>query len=91
MPPSMASTVLISVYWLVHMTCCVTEATPIQFIDGNKLKSCRMGLTNHTWPISHNITPLVINGFGGRHRDTHILTACNKNDFKAVAPDLKIL
>ena len=53
---------------------CVTKATPIQFIDGNKLKSCRMGLTNHTRPISHHITPLVINGLGGGHTDTHILT-----------------
>ena len=38
---------------------CVIKATPIQFMDGNKLKSCRMGLTNHIWPISHYIMPLV--------------------------------
>ena len=45
----------------------VTKVTPIQFIDGNKLKSYRTGLTNHTRPISHDIVPLVINGLGGRH------------------------
>ena len=38
---------------------CVNKATPIHFIDGKKLKSCRMGLTNHTGPISHYIMPLV--------------------------------
>ena len=44
---------------------------PFQFIDGNILKSCRMGLTNHTWPVSHYIMSLVINALGGGHTDTH--------------------
>ena len=56
---------------LVYMTCCVTKAMPIQFIDGNELKSCRMGLTNHTRPISHHITSLVINALKGGHTHTH--------------------
>ena len=48
---------------------------PIQFIDDNKLESCRMGLTNHTQPIiSHHITPLVINDLGGGHTNTHTNT-----------------
>ena len=51
---------------------CVTKAMPIQFINGNKLKSCRMGLTNHTGPKSHYVMPLVINGLGDKHTDTHI-------------------
>ena len=51
------------------MTRRVTKATPIQFIDSNKLKSCRIGLANHTRPISHNITPLVMNGLGSGHTD----------------------
>ena len=41
-----------------------------------------MGITNHTWPISHNITPLVINGPGGGHTHTHTYRRVNKNDFK---------
>ena len=49
----------------------VTKAMPIPFIDCNKLKSCRMGLTNHTQPISHHIMPLVINVLRGRHTHTH--------------------
>ena len=52
----------------------VTKAMPIQFIDGNELKSCRMGLTHHTWPILCCITPLVINSFGDEHTNTHIPT-----------------
>ena len=66
------------------MMCCVTKATPIRFITGNKLKSCRMGLTNHTQPVSHHITPLVINALEGRHTDTHTHTyrRANKNNFK---------
>ena len=53
---------------------CVTKATPIQFINGNKLKSCRMGSTNYTQPMSHHITPLVINGPRGRHTGTQTHT-----------------
>ena len=57
---------------LACMMHCVTKATPIQFINDNKLKSCKMGLTNHTWPISHHITLLVINAFGvDTQTDTH--------------------
>ena len=37
-------------------------------------KSCETCLTNRTWPISHHITPLVINPLTGGHTDTHILT-----------------
>ena len=55
------------------MTRCVTKATLFQFIDGNILKSCRMGLTNLTKPILHHITPLVINALGGGHK-THTET-----------------
>ena len=47
---------------------------PIQFINGNKLKSCKTGLTNHTRPISHLIMPLVINVLWGRHTDTQTHT-----------------
>ena len=56
-------------------------ATPINFINGKchykQLKagiSCETCLTNHTWPISHHITPLVINALGGRHTDTYTQT-----------------
>ena len=50
---------------------------------------CTTGLTNHTWPISHHITPLVINALGGRHTHTHThkhthkhtYQCANKNDF----------
>ena len=52
-------------------TRCVTKATPFQFIDGNILKSCRTGLTNHTQSISHHVTLLVINSLGSWHTDTH--------------------
>ena len=59
------------------MTCCITKAVPIYFIDDNchinQLKngrSCKTCLTKNTWSISHHITPLVINALGGRHRHT---------------------
>ena len=52
--------------WRAH----VTKAMPIQFIDSNKLKSCKMGLTNHTQPISHHIMLLVIDGIRGGHTHT---------------------
>ena len=64
---------------------CVIKATPIQFIDGNKLKSCRTGLTNHTWPLSHPIMPLVINAFGAdtqTHIQRHTYRHTNQNNFK---------
>ena len=80
MPPSMASTASQLRYLcLVCTTCCVTKATPNQFIDVNKLKSCRMSLTNHKRSISHNIMSLVINGLGA---DTQTYRRANKNDFK---------
>ena len=42
-----------------------------------------MGLTNHTRPISHHITPLVINTLGGRHTDRNTDTETDThNDFK---------
>ena len=42
--------------------------------------SCRTALTNHTGPISHHITPLVINVLIGA--DAHTYQHVNKNDFK---------
>ena len=54
--------------------CCANKVMPIQFIDSNNLKSFRMGLTNHTLPISHHIMPLVINTIMGdtqAHTPTH--------------------
>ena len=58
------------------MTCCVNMATPIHFIDGKyHIKLLRAGksretcLTNRTQPISHYITPLVINALRGGHTD----------------------
>ena len=45
-----------------------------------------MGLTNHTQPISHHITPLVINTLKGgdtdRQTDRQTYRHANKNDFK---------
>ena len=52
------------------MMCCVIKAMPISFINGKKLKSYRMSLTNHTEFISHHIMSLVINGLGDGHTDT---------------------
>ena len=52
------------------MTCCVTKATPFQFIDSNILKSRKTCLTNHTRPISNNIMPVVINALGSGHTGT---------------------
>ena len=80
----MASTAQLWNLCLVCMTHCATKATPMQFIDGNKLKSHRMGLTNHTWPTRHHITSLVINGLRAvtkRDRHTHILT-CEQKRFQ---------
>ena len=57
---------------------CVTKAKPFKFIDGNILKSCRTGLTDHTQPISHYITPLVINAL---RVDVH--THTNTHTYKA--------
>ena len=72
---------------------CVTKATFLQFINGNKLKSCRTSLTNHTWPIiPHHITPLVINTLGGGHADRQTDTytdARTKMIFWPRAPGLK--
>ena len=82
MPPSMTSMAQLWHLCLVCMMRCVTKPMPIQFIDSNKLKSCRMGLTNHTWPMLHHITPLFINAFEGRHTDVHTYRHVNKNDFK---------
>ena len=49
-----------------------------------------MGLINHTRPISHHITPLVINALKGKHTDrqtdTHILT-CKQNRFQKPGVD----
>ena len=66
---------------------CVIKATPFQFIGGNIFKSCRTVLTNHTQPISHHITPLVINALGADTQtvtQTHIHTyqCVNNNNFK---------
>ena len=80
-PPSMASVVSTLVLFPgVHDALYYTKTMPIQFINGNKLKSWRMSLINHKWPISHHIMPLVINGLGAdtqadrqtdRHTHTH--------------------
>ena len=55
---------------LACTTRCVTVATPIKFIDGNKLKSCKTDLTNHTQLISY---PWVLMPSGWTHKqtDTH--------------------
>ena len=63
--------------WQLCLACMmhwVTNATPFQFIDGNILKSCRMGLIHRTQAISHYITPLVINAVGGGHTDRQTKT-----------------
>ena len=66
-------------------------ATLIHFIDGNyRMKLLKAGkshktcLTNHTQSISHHITPLVINGLGGGHTDTHThaYRHADQNNFK---------
>ena len=41
---------------------------------GKAGKSRETCLTNRTRPISHHITPMVINAFGGGHTDTQIHT-----------------
>ena len=65
------------------MAHCDTKATPFQCIDDNILKSSTTGLTNHTQPISHHITPLVINALGGgTHTQAHIPRHANENNFK---------
>ena len=44
-----------------------------------------MGLTNHTRPISHHITPLVIDTLRGGHTDWHTDTGTDThNDFKKI-------
>ena len=67
----------LSFLWQVFTTSYVKMATPIHFIDGKcRMKYLKAGksrktcLTNCTRPISHHITPLVINGLGGGHTDT---------------------
>ena len=67
------------------MTLYVTKATPIHFIKGKKVKSCRAGLTNHTRSISHHITPLVINALRSGHTYAHTYRCANKSNFKANA------
>ena len=53
-----------------------------------------MGLTNHTRPISHHITPLVITALGvDTKTNTHTHTRTyqvNKNDFKNQAHTAKL-
>ena len=44
---------------------------PYELKAGESRKTC---LTNRTRPISHHITPLVINGLGGGHTDTRTYT-----------------
>ena len=55
--------------------------TPIHSINGKcHIKLLKAGesrktcLTNRTQPISHHITPLVINALGGGHTDTRAHT-----------------
>ena len=83
MPPMACTASTFDIFVTTH---CVTNATPFQFIDGNILKNYRMGLNNHTRPISHHITPLPINALGGGHTDKqtdrHTYQRVSKNDFK---------
>ena len=98
---------LLNITWQAFTTCYVKMAKPIHFIEGKwRMKQLKAGksrktcLTNRTWPISHHITPLVINGLGGGHTDTctHTYQHANQNNFKkpgargrrARAPGLKI-
>ena len=53
----------------------------------NDVRDCRTCLTNHTKPISHHITPLVIYSLGGGHTDTHTQTHTHRH---RRAPGLKI-
>ena len=69
------------------MTCCVIMATFIYFYQrqvsykvikaGKSHETC---LTNHTQPILHHITPLVINAFGGGYTDTQTHTQLPKRE-----------
>ena len=66
-------------------------ATLIHSIDGKcHIKQLKAGeshkfyLTNHTWPISHHITPLVTNALRGGHTDTqaHTQRRADQRNFK---------
>ena len=46
---------------------------------GKSRKTC---LTNRTRSILHHIMPLVINGLGGGHTDTHAYRHADQNNFK---------
>ena len=76
----------------VYMTCCITKATAVHFIDSKyhikKLKSCRTGLANHKGSTSHHILPLVINSFWGEHTR---IPMCRRKQFQETwqVPGLK--
>ena len=50
------------------------KAMPFLFMDSNKLKGCKTGVTNHTQPIFHQIRPLVITALVGGYTDAHTYT-----------------
>ena len=71
--------------------CCVTKVTLVYFIDGKchikKLngKSRKTCLTNHTWPISHHIMPMVINALRGTHTCIHMYAHASTSGAKAIS------
>ena len=50
------------------------KAMPFLFMDSNKLKGCKTGVTNHTWPILHQIRPQVITTLVGGYTDAYTYT-----------------
>ena len=78
-----SSVVSTTLPWQAFMTCCVTKAMPIHFID-NKChikqlksgKSRKTWLTNHTWSISHHWSQ------GQGHTHIHTYQRMNKSNFK---------
>jgi len=58
--------------WICHDFYCYIN-------EKEKPKTC---LTNHKGSISHPITPLVINSFGGRHTNTHTYSHCGQKQFQ---------
>ena len=68
----------LSLLWQVFTTCCVNKTTPSHFINGRcHIKQLKAGksyktcLPNHTWFVSHHITPLIINAFVSGHTRTY--------------------
>ena len=79
----MAYTALAYSYWVSFHDTYVTMPRPCPLMEYRLqllYNSCRYCLTNHMGSISHHITPLVVNSFGGRH--THIYRHLHRNNFK---------